>query len=264
MRKKCIRCGKNRLHKFFYVKENIRSMTTIDKNGHSKKRLASTVIGTGVNGKYGKLSADCSKCRCSEYKRVSHVKQTTCNECEIRLVVNKNWSRCNQKHSLYICQPCMNYRSWRSRTMNKVRGIEYLGGKCSHCHGVFHWSMYDFHHPNPKDKLDGRNTRSALGGRAGNKWESVREELDRCVLLCSNCHRYEHTPYKDRELDVVYLSASEAPTHRYQKPVRDINTGKIFKNQQDAADYYGVSQGTVRHWAMGRCVSKQGIQVEYV
>ena len=90
MRKKCIRSGKNRLHKFFYVKENIRSMSTIDKNGHSKKRWDSTVIGTGVNGKFGKLSAECSKCL-----------QGDRNSVRIR---NRQLKTDQQRHSDYVKQ----------------------------------------------------------------------------------------------------------------------------------------------------------------
>ena len=98
-KKKCIRCGKNRLHKFFYVKENIRSMTTIDKNGHSKKRWDSTVIGTGVNGKHGKLSAECSKCL--QEKAYRYTKSGVRNSVRTR---NRRLRTDQQRHSDYIKQ----------------------------------------------------------------------------------------------------------------------------------------------------------------
>ena len=99
MRKKCIRCGKTRLHKFFYVKTNIRSMTIIDKNGHSKKRLDSTVIGTGVNGKYGKLSAECSKCL--QEKAYRYTNSGIRNVVRVR---NQRLKNDQQRHSDYVRQ----------------------------------------------------------------------------------------------------------------------------------------------------------------
>ena len=99
MKKKCIRCGKTRLHKFFYVKENIRSMTIIDKNGHSKKRFDSTVIGTGVNGKYGKLSAECSKCL--QEKAYRYTNSGIRNVVRVR---NQRLKNDQQRHSDYVRQ----------------------------------------------------------------------------------------------------------------------------------------------------------------
>lgn len=75
----------------------------------------------------------------------------------------------------------------RERTLaNKIKAIEYLGGQCKQCGGVFHPSVYDFHHRNPKEKEIGI---SVIKGR---KWENIQTELDKCDLLCSNCHREIH------------------------------------------------------------------------
>jgi hypothetical protein len=66
---------------------------------------------------------------------------------------------------------------------NKLRAIEYLGGHCTDCKNEFPPYVYDFHHldPNIKD-----NNIARLMGR---KWEGIVHELDKCVLLCANCHR---------------------------------------------------------------------------
>ncbi len=68
----------------------------------------------------------------------------------------------------------------------KLRAIEYLGGKCADCKKEYPPYVYDFHHLDGSTKLD--NPSRALRG----DWEKAREELDKCVLLCSNCHRGRH------------------------------------------------------------------------
>ena len=45
----------------------------------------------------------------------------------------------------------------------------------------------DFHHLNPKEKdfnLSNRNLNM--------DWDVIKEELDKCILVCSNCHREIH------------------------------------------------------------------------
>ena len=68
----------------------------------------------------------------------------------------------------------------------KIEIVEKLGGKCAHCNGVFHPSIYDLHHTDPSTKkFDWSELRR--------KSASVMlEEVAKCVLICSNCHRLEH------------------------------------------------------------------------
>jgi len=70
--------------------------------------------------------------------------------------------------------------------LNKQKAIEYLGGKCLDCNGVFHPSVYDFHHRNPEEKEIGPQK---LMHRS---WNKITKEIDKCDLLCSNCHRIRH------------------------------------------------------------------------
>ncbi len=71
----------------------------------------------------------------------------------------------------------------------KKRCIEYLGGKCNDCNFESnHYSIYDFHH------IDTQNKKYKMSEiiHKTNKWEVIKEELDKCILLCSNCHRIRH------------------------------------------------------------------------
>lgn len=68
----------------------------------------------------------------------------------------------------------------------KEKGVEYLGGKCELCgYSKSIWA-FDFHHRDPAKKEFGICEYSRLA------WETVRKELDKCMLLCSNCHRELH------------------------------------------------------------------------
>lgn len=62
--------------------------------------------------------------------------------------------------------------------------IEYKGGKCQLCGYSKYQGALDLHHLNQKTKkfgiADKGYTRS---------WSMVKEELDKCVLVCANCHR---------------------------------------------------------------------------
>jgi hypothetical protein len=69
----------------------------------------------------------------------------------------------------------------------KKKAVEYLGGKCLDCSGVFPLAVYDFHHLDPTEKE--HNLGNLL--RKKNFYE-VEKELSKCVLLCANCHRIRH------------------------------------------------------------------------
>ena len=83
------------------------------------------------------------------------------------------------------CKPCrLEYGADRRRQI-KEQAVAYLGGKCTDCGLVDHAVVYDFHHldPEQKDFSIGKNARV---------FTSIQAELDKCILLCSNCHRKRH------------------------------------------------------------------------
>lgn len=92
--------------------------------------------------------------------------------------VYKNCGACNKT----ICGSCaVNLRRFKvKRTM-----LEYKGGKCQICGFDKYLASLAFHHTaNDKSfEISGDHSRS---------WENIRKELDKCVLLCQNCHAEEH------------------------------------------------------------------------
>lgn len=69
----------------------------------------------------------------------------------------------------------------------KSQCVAYKGGKCQRCGLVDDPCVYDFHHRDPNEKDFGLASRRKYGFI-----KSVKLELDKCDLLCSNCHRKEH------------------------------------------------------------------------
>lgn len=59
--------------------------------------------------------------------------------------------------------------------------------KCSKC-GENHPSCLDFHHINPLEKE--KTVHELI--QNGYSFDRIKEEIDKCLVLCANCHRKEH------------------------------------------------------------------------
>jgi len=84
------------------------------------------------------------------------------------------------------CKTCRSIFSSENRRILKVKAIEYKGGKCEKCGLIDEPCVYDFHHLNPKEK-------EFSFGKRNLSFDKIKNELDKCILLCANCHRKEHT-----------------------------------------------------------------------
>ena len=71
----------------------------------------------------------------------------------------------------------------KRRRKIKALAIEYKGGMCQICGYKKYQGALDLHHINGKKEFgigDKGYTRS---------WEKVKAELNKCILVCANCHR---------------------------------------------------------------------------
>jgi transcription elongation factor Elf1 len=75
----------------------------------------------------------------------------------------------------------------RFKRRKKEQAIKIFGGKCQICGYDKCMGALDFHHLDPSKK-DENIGRAIIQW----KWERVKPELDKCILLCSNCHREIH------------------------------------------------------------------------
>ena len=94
---------------------------------------------------------------------------------------------------------------WRKRNPDKIRAyrrkyirnakrkaIKYKGSKCQIC-GLKDSciAIYDFHHINPKTK------KYEPGKIMHYSWKKIKKEIDKCNLVCKNCHAKIH--FKEEE-----------------------------------------------------------------
>ena len=88
------------------------------------------------------------------------------------------------------CKVCHKLYSKLAQRKFKRLCVEYKGSTCAICGIVGHPAIFDFHHENPDEK---EFAISSYKGRNGSQLtEEVTRELDKCSLVCSNCHRYIH------------------------------------------------------------------------
>lgn len=122
---------------------------------------------------------DCSPFRKHNTTYIHIVKDKYCIYCEKQLTGKQIWfcSRsCNQKFITTI-----------KRQENKKKAVEYKGGKCEICGYDKCIDALEFHH---QDSTKKENILSKMMSCA---WERIKKELDKCKLVCANCHREIHS-----------------------------------------------------------------------
>lgn len=69
----------------------------------------------------------------------------------------------------------------------KEMAVEYRGGKCVVCGYNRCIAALEFHHLNPEEK-----DFSIASTGTTKSWNRIKEELDKCICVCANCHREIH------------------------------------------------------------------------
>jgi len=79
--------------------------------------------------------------------------------------------------------------------------IEYKGNKCQICGYDRCAEAMEFHHLDSSEKDFGVSHKGYTRG-----WLKVKEEIDKCVMLCANCHREVHAGLQLPQVTVVEKS----------------------------------------------------------
>jgi predicted HNH restriction endonuclease len=116
--------------------------------------------------------------KCSKCSEVKHISSFYKGKCKGR-----------KTYTIGYCKDCSNkYHTQRVKQV-KLNMIIYKGGKCERCNSNInnlHYSVFEFHHIDPLTKDPN------FGRIKFQNWNKITSELDKCVLLCANCHRMTH------------------------------------------------------------------------
>lgn len=105
-----------------------------------------------------------------------------CTRCDALLPLNDFYGGGSYKE----CKGCFDERMRARETLMRERCTEYLGGACALCGYSRCLDALDFHHRDPKEKG------FQISGMFNRSFKKLRPELDKCVLVCANCHREIH------------------------------------------------------------------------
>lgn len=80
------------------------------------------------------------------------------------------------------------YYKWQKKERKRRKEIlvEKLGGKCKNCGYNKCIAALEFHHRDEKTK------NFTISGNIIKQWELLLNEIEKCDLLCSNCHKELH------------------------------------------------------------------------
>jgi len=97
------------------------------------------------------------------------------------------------KSQAWYCKNCWNVRTaQRSKNNVKILKEEY-GGKCTKCGYNKCMDALQFHHVDPTKK------EFSLGLARQKNLDKLRKEMDKCILVCSNCHiEIHHDIHKNK------------------------------------------------------------------
>jgi hypothetical protein len=203
---KCIICDSN----LSGLQKKYCSNYCKSKNHYGNNRSAQKLRGKNRKKYFvNLLGGKCSKCSystCLDALCFHHMKDKsfTLDAANLR---SKSLTKLNQeiKKCILLCSNChmedhhpdlyidciadTNNKQKQKAISRKILLIESKGGKCSMCSYRANLSALCFHHVNPKTKkikLDFR-------GLANYSLASIEAELEKCQLLCSNCHLEVHS-----------------------------------------------------------------------
>ncbi len=169
-------------------------MPTCQKCGsHFPNRI--TVDGKAINTAGRKFCLECSPL--GQRNRIDLTKEQrrgpptiqglkTCLHCGRTLDIQSHFYAQWNGKPMSWCKECVNQRTKDRKRANKQKAVEYKGGKCQRCGYSKCLSALEFHH------VDGEAKEEILSVLARRTFDKMKPELDKCILVCVNCHREIH------------------------------------------------------------------------
>lgn len=101
-------------------------------------------------------------------------------------------AKCNDCQNAYLRRMAkasrtkMTTQALDRKMINKLKCVTYLGGACASCGYSKCPKAMTFHHREPADKG------FTISTKLDYSWAILQPELDKCELLCFNCHMEHH------------------------------------------------------------------------
>lgn len=110
-----------------------------------------------------------------------------CPKCKLEKDLTLFHNRRNKKGNSTYCKSCTTSQTINRQQTFKIKCLEYKGNSCLVCNYNKYYGALEFHHldPNEKDFSIGSVKLYQFN-------DNIKKELDKCVVLCSNCHKEVH------------------------------------------------------------------------
>lgn len=186
-----------------------------------------------------------------------------CPNCKIEKEITNFYSRRNKEGASSYCKICTNTQTLLRQQKLKREAIEYKGGSCISCNYDDYPGALDFHHldPSKKDFSIGKVKHRSLN--------TIKSELDKCILLCSNCHREIHAGYIKYEKGLIIKTNSDTlewyvtVSDKHLKVKKDLEIIiQRYKNKEttkDIAKDYNITSNYLL-----TILNKEGIRVSNI
>lgn len=109
-----------------------------------------------------------------------------CLRCSVELTEQNCYKKPQSSTFQPYCKTCFNARSHERQKQIKRLCVEYKGGRCSRCGYDRCLQALEFHHIGSESK------EREISGMKSRSFERLKPELDKCILVCANCHREIH------------------------------------------------------------------------
>lgn len=153
------------------------------------KKVLEELVHQGLSQRKIAESQDCSQSNIKYWLNKFNLKTKTNREVVCKYcgdVDEANFYKVGDRLRKTVCRKCHNKQCVNRFRQYKIDAIEYKGGKCEACGYDKCPSALTFHHRDPNEKDP--NWR-LLKTRT---FEQIKKELDKCDLLCRNCHAEVH------------------------------------------------------------------------
>ena len=195
------------------------------------------------------------------------------------LICKKEFEKTKKTQNRIYCNSCSPKEDTGNNVMKsnkKELYVSLMGGSCTVCGYDKSYKAIDFHHIDPSTK------EISLGNTATTLIKEL-NELTKCAILCSNCHREYHAgvitelPAQDytaliEHIDFVNLTrgikcscgnsklkaskecvtCSQKSQRKVERPSKEILEHEIYQHSFRALGIkYGVIDNTIRKWCKG-------------